>query len=53
MFQIGDIIQVASYEDVIGYVIEVSHIGKYLRLYCFSDGRNYDCLFSQCRIISQ
>jgi len=48
MFQIGDIIQVASYEDVIGYIIYISDESKYLRLYCFSDGRNYDCLFSQC-----
>jgi len=49
MFKIGDLVQVGSYEDVIGYVIMISDVGKYVRLYCFSDGRNYDCLFSSCR----
>jgi hypothetical protein len=49
MFQIGDIVQVGSYEDVIGYVIEINNVGKYVRLHCFSDGTNYDCLFSSCR----
>jgi hypothetical protein len=48
MFKIGDIVQVGSY-DITGYVIMVSNVGKYVRLYCFSDGKNYDCLFSSCR----
>ncbi len=49
MFKIGDIVQVGSYEDVIGYVIKVSDVGKYVRIYLFSDGRTCDCLFSSCR----